>query len=134
MAIFWIKTNQKIKKDKMLLVTKELRLSPKFILDIKIASFAHVVVTQRSLIRMFFFSPFLLASSLGFIGQVPGGLQMMQGQMMPPQMQMMFQQAANPMLMMPPRFRWLNLPIGTPHTLATPINLPVITNPMNFLF
>jgi hypothetical protein len=30
---------------------------------------------------------------------------MMQGQMMPPQMQMMFQQAANPMLMMPPRFR-----------------------------
>ncbi|CRK93359.1 CLUMA_CG006900, isoform A [Clunio marinus] len=40
----------------------------------------------------------------GFIGQVPGGIQMMPG-VMPPQMQMMFP-ATNPMLsMMPPRFR-----------------------------
>lgn len=38
------------------------------------------------------------------MGQVPGGM-MMPG-MMPPQMQMMFAQQANPMLsMMPPRYR-----------------------------
>lgn len=53
---------------------------------------------------------FSLLSSLSdrtaFMQQMPAGFQMMQGGMMPPQMQMMFSNAGNPMLsMMPPRFR-----------------------------
>lgn len=41
--------------------------------------------------------------NLGFLGQVPGGLQMPMGPQMG-QMQMMFP-GGNPMIMMPPRFR-----------------------------